>query len=46
MKAKVPEGIAFKTKPQIALDLLRAAHAAGIPVGTVLADAGDGDDSQ
>jgi SRSO17 transposase len=46
MKAKVPESIAFKTKPQIALDQLRAAHAAGIPVGTMLADAGDGYDSQ
>jgi hypothetical protein len=36
----------FKTKPQIALDQLRAAHAAGIPLGTVLADAGYGYDSQ
>ncbi len=46
MKAKVPEDIAFKTKPQIALAQLRAAHAAGIPLGTVLADAGYGYDSQ
>ena len=45
-KAKVPENIAFKTKPRIALDQLHAAHAAGIPLGTVLADAGYGYDSQ
>jgi SRSO17 transposase len=45
-QAKVPEDIAFKTKPQIALDKLRAAHAAGIPLGTVLADSGYGYDSQ
>ena len=44
--AKVPDDIAFKTKPQIALDQLRAAHAAGIPLGTVLADSGYGYDSQ
>jgi SRSO17 transposase len=45
-KAKVPADIVFKTKPQIALDQLRAAHAAGIPLGTVLTDAGYGYDSQ
>jgi SRSO17 transposase len=45
-KAKVPVDIVFKTKPQIALEQLRAAHAAGIPLGTVLADAGYGNDSQ
>jgi SRSO17 transposase len=44
--AKVPEDLAFKTKPQIALEQLKAAHAAGIPLGTVLADAGYGYDSQ
>src|ERR1700739_3824971 len=40
--AKVPEDIVFKTKPQIALEQLKAAHTAGIPLGTVLADAGYG----
>jgi SRSO17 transposase len=45
-KAKVPEDVVFKTKPKIALDQLRAAHAAGLPLGTVLADAGYGNDSQ
>jgi SRSO17 transposase len=44
--AKVPEDIVFKTKPQIALEQLKAAHTAGIPLGTVLADAGYGYDSQ
>jgi SRSO17 transposase len=44
--AKVPQDIAFKTKPQIALGQLRATHAAGIPLGTVPADAGYGYDSQ
>ena len=41
-KARVPEGIEFKTKPQIALDQLRAAHAAGVPCGVVLMDASYG----
>ena len=45
-KAKVPQDVVFKTKPRIALDQLRAAKAAGIPLGTVLADAGYGYDSQ
>jgi SRSO17 transposase len=44
--AKVPEDIVFKTKPRIALEQLKAAHTAGIPLGTVLADAGYGYDSQ
>jgi SRSO17 transposase len=45
-KAKVPQDVVFKTKPRIALDQLRAAKAAGIALGTVLADAGYGYDSQ
>jgi len=36
----------FKTKPQIALDQLKAAHAAGVPLGTVLGDVAFGNDSQ
>jgi len=43
-EAGVPEGIAFKTKPQIALDQIRAAVAAGLPRGVVLMDAGYGVD--
>jgi SRSO17 transposase len=46
VKAKVPQDVVFKTKPQIALDQLKAAHAAGVPLGTVLADVAYGNDSQ
>jgi SRSO17 transposase len=45
-KAKVPDDIVFQTKPQIALQQLRVAHAAGIALGTVLADAGYGNSSE
>ena len=41
-KAGVPEAITFKTKPQIALDQIRAAQTDGVPEGVVLADAGYG----
>jgi SRSO17 transposase len=45
-KAGVPEDVAFQTKPQIALAQIRAAHAAGLPQGTVLMDAGYGVDAK
>ncbi len=38
--------IVFKTKPEIALDQIKAAHAAGAPQGVVLADAGYGTDTR
>jgi SRSO17 transposase len=41
-KAHVPEEIVFKTKPEIALEQLRWACAAGLPRGVVLLDAGYG----
>jgi len=41
-KAHVPEDKTFKTKPQIALDQIRAAAASGVAPGIVLADAGYG----
>jgi SRSO17 transposase len=44
-KARIPEEITFKTKPQIALDQIRAACAAGVRKGVVLMDAGYGNDS-
>jgi SRSO17 transposase len=44
-KAGVPEDIGFKTKPQIALDLIRWACAAGLPLGVGLLDAGYGVDA-
>jgi len=43
-EAGVPEQIAFKTKPGIALDQIHAAVAAGLPRGVVLMDAGYGVD--
>src|SRR3989454_4345033 len=44
-KAHVPEQIAFKTKPQIALEQIRAACAAGVARGVVLMDASYGSNS-
>ena len=44
-KAGVPEEVAFKTKPEIALEQITAAHDAGVPRGVVLADAGYGNDT-
>ena len=43
--AGIPNDIVFQTKPQIALNQLRAAHAAGINADVVLADAGYGNDT-
>jgi SRSO17 transposase len=45
-KAGVPEEIEFKTKPEIALDQLRWACAAGLPRGVALLDAGYGNNSE
>jgi SRSO17 transposase len=43
-QAKIPDSVRFQTKPQIALDQIRAAAAIGTPTGVVLADAGYGAD--
>ena len=45
-KAGVPDDVEFMTKPQIALAQIRAAHAAGLPKGVVLMDAGYGVDAK
>src|SRR3954464_6381378 len=45
-KAGVPEEITFQTKPEIALDQIRAAAEAGLPRGVILMDAGYGSDTQ
>ena len=45
-KAKVPEDIRFKTKPQIALDLIERAYEACLPRGAVLMDVDYGRDSR
>lgn len=42
-RAHVPATVAFQTKGAIALDLVDAGQAAGLPVHTVVADAGYGD---
>jgi SRSO17 transposase len=44
-KAHVPGSIRFKTKPQIALEQIRAALKAGVTPGVVLMDAAYGNDS-
>src|ERR687884_2070081 len=44
-KAGVPESVNFQTKPEIALDQIRAALEAQIPRGVVLMDAGYGSDT-
>jgi SRSO17 transposase len=45
-KAGVPEDIAFKTKPEIALDQIRWACEIGLPGDMALVDAGYGHDSK
>src|SRR4051812_75783 len=45
-KAGVPAAITFQIKPEIALDQLRAAAGAGLPLGVLLMDAGYGSDTQ
>jgi SRSO17 transposase len=45
-KAGVPEEIAFKTKPQIALEQIRWACEVGLPGDMALVDAGYGNDSK
>lgn len=42
-RAKVPAGTTFKTKGEIALELVDAGIAAGVPTWAVVADAGYGD---
>ena len=45
-KARVPETMAFQTKPEIAFEQIKAAQAAGLPPGVVLMDAGYGNDTR
>jgi SRSO17 transposase len=45
-KAEVPEEIQFQTKPDIAMDQVRAAVAAAVPRGIVLADAAYGNSNE
>src|SRR5687767_9348917 len=45
-KTGVPEEISFQTKPEIALDQIRAAAEAGLPPGVILMDAGYGSETR
>lgn len=45
-RAGVPEDIRFKTKQQIALELVQRAYAAGLPLGVLLMDLDYGRDSR
>ena len=45
-KAGVPEGVGFETKTVIALGQMRQALVDGVPVGTVLGDAGYGNETE
>jgi SRSO17 transposase len=44
-RAGVPPGIGFKTKPKIAIDLIRQAKAQGVSMGVTLADAAYGNNT-
>lgn len=41
-EAKIPDDVQFKTKPELALDMIGRAHGQGIPPGVVLADSAYG----
>ena len=41
----MPATIAFQTKPEIAIEQIKAARAAGLPEGVVLMDTGYGNDT-
>jgi len=42
-KARIPDDVVFKTKPELASDMVRRAVGQGVPRGIVLADAAYGD---
>jgi SRSO17 transposase len=44
-KAKIPETMAFHSKPEIALEQIKAARISALPQGVVLMDAGYGNDT-
>jgi SRSO17 transposase len=46
VEGRIPDDVCFKTKPQLALDMLRRAVKTNLPRGTVLADEGYGGSSE
>lgn len=44
-EARIPDEVQFKTKPELALDMIRRAVADGIPLGVILADSAYGTSS-
>lgn len=45
-EGRIPDNVEFKTKPELALDMIRRAVEDGIPKGVVLGDAGYGSSSE
>ena len=45
-EARIPDDVEFKTKPQLAVDMIRRAVEDDIPKGVLLADAGYGTSSE
>jgi len=45
IEAHIPDEVVFRTKPQLAMDMIRRAVADGLPKGVVLADSAYGDSS-
>ena len=44
-EARIPDDVVFKTKPQLALEMVTRAHRDGLPLGVVLADSAYGTSS-
>ena len=45
-EARIPDDVVFKTKPELALEMISRAKQDGLPLGVVLADAGYGSSSE
>ena len=45
-EARIPEDVLFKTKPDLALDMIRRARADGVPKGVLLADTSYGNSTE
>ena len=46
LEARIPDEVVFKTKPELALEMLSRAHQNRLPLGVVLADAGYGNSAE